>query len=202
MAFMPDTFLPCDDCNGSRYGPDLADITWNDRSIGQVLQLTFDEAAEFFAFHSQLGAICQLMVDCGLGYLTLGQSSPSLSGGEAQRLKLVAELARGLASYKERSRGTLPHNLYLLEEPTIGLHLSDCEKLIRLLHNLVDQGHTVIVIEHHLDLIAEADYVVELGPVGGPDGGKLVYQGALAGLLKRKRSPTAPYLKAKLQPAT
>lgn len=201
MAFMPDTFLPCDDCNGSRYGPELADITWNDRSIGQVLQLTFDEAAEFFSFHSQLGAICQLMVDCGLGYLTLGQSSPSLSGGEAQRLKLVAELARGLASYKERSRGTLPHNLYLLEEPTIGLHLSDCEKLIRLLHNLVDQGHTVIVIEHHLDLIAEADYVVELGPVGGPAGGKLIYQGALAGLLKLKRSPTAPYLKAKLQPA-
>ncbi len=198
MAFMPDTFLPCDDCGGSRYGPELADITWNGRSIGRVLQLTFEEAATFFSFHSQLGAICQLMVDCGLGYLTLGQSSPSLSGGEAQRLKLVAELARGLASYTERTRGTLPHNLYLLEEPTIGLHLSDCEKLIRLLHNLVDQGHTVIVIEHHLDLIAEADYVVELGPVGGPGGGKLVYQGALAGLLKRKRSPTAPYLRAKL----
>ena len=202
MAFMPDTFLPCDDCGGSRYGPELADITWNGRSIGQVLQLTFDEAAEFFSFHSQLGAICQLMVDCGLGYLSLGQSSPSLSGGEAQRLKLVAELARGLASYTERTRGTLPQNLYLLEEPTIGLHLSDCEKLIRLLHSLVDQGHTVIVIEHHLDLIAEADYVVELGPVGGPDGGQLIYQGALAGLLKRKRSPTAPYLQAKLDAYT
>jgi len=199
MAFMPDTFLPCDDCDGARYGPELADITWNDRSISDVLRLTFDEAAGFFSFHSQLGAICQLMVDCGLGYLTLGQSSPSLSGGEAQRLKLVAELARGLASYTERTRGTLPPNLYLLEEPTIGLHLSDCEKLIRLLHNLVEQGHTVIVIEHHLDLIAEADYVVELGPVGGPAGGKLIYQGDLAGLLKLKRSPTAPYLISKLK---
>ncbi|MCC5025049.1 MAG: excinuclease ABC subunit UvrA [Candidatus Synoicihabitans palmerolidicus] len=198
MAFMPDAYLPCDDCQGSRYGPELDDITWNDRSIGQVLQLTFDEAAEFFSFHSQLGEICRLMVDCGLGYITLGQSSPSLSGGEAQRLKLVAELSRGLASYTDRKRGQSPQNLYLLEEPTIGLHLSDCEKLIHLLHSLVEQGHTVVVIEHHLDLIAEADYIIELGPTGGPDGGKMIYQGDLAGLLKRKRSPTAPYLREKL----
>jgi excinuclease ABC subunit A len=138
------------------------------------------------------------MVDTGLGYLTLGQSSPTLSGGEAQRLKLVTELARGLQSHKERSRGIQPRNLYILEEPTIGLHLSDCEKLIHVLHRLVDQGHTVVVIEHHLDLLAEADYVVELGPGGGPEGGKIVYQGALAGLLKVRRSPTAPYLKGKI----
>jgi excinuclease ABC subunit A len=141
------------------------------------------------------------MVDCGLGYLTLGQTSPSLSGGEAQRLKLVTELAAGLATYRERSRGELPRNHYLLEEPTIGLHLSDCEKLIGVLHSLVDQGHTVVVIEHHLDLLAEADYIVELGPVGGPEGGELMYQGDLAGLLKTKGSPTAPYLKAKLAAA-
>jgi excinuclease ABC subunit A len=201
MAFMPDTYLPCDDCGGLRYGAELADITWNGRSIGQVLQLTFEEAASFFSFHSQLGAVCQLMVDCGLGYLTLGQSSPTLSGGEAQRLKLVTELTRGLATYTERSRGVQPRNLYLLEEPTIGLHLSDCEKLIRVLHSLVDQGHTVVVIEHHLDLIAEADYVIELGPQGGPAGGELMYQGPLPGLLKTKHSPTAPYLRAKLTPA-
>jgi excinuclease ABC subunit A len=198
MAFMPDTYLPCDDCRGLRYGAELTDITWKGRTIGEVLQLTFEEAAEFFAFHSQLSAVCQLMFDCGLGYLTLGQSSPTLSGGEAQRLKLVTELARGLPSYTERSRGLAVRNLYLLEEPTIGLHLSDCEKLIRVLHNLVDQGHTVVVIEHHLDLLAEADYIVELGPVGGPDGGELIYQGALTGLLKLRRSPTAPYLRAKL----
>jgi excinuclease ABC subunit A len=200
MAFMPDTYLPCDDCHGLRYGPELADITWKGKTIGAVLQLTFEEAAQFFDFHSQLSQVCRLMVECGLGYLTLGQSSPSLSGGEAQRLKLVTELSTGLATYRERSRGLQPRNLYLLEEPTIGLHLSDCEKLIRVLHSLVDQGHTVVVIEHHLDLLAEADYIVELGPVGGPEGGELIYQGELAGLLKVKRSPTAPYLRAKLRP--
>jgi excinuclease ABC subunit A len=199
MAFMPNTYLPCDDCRGLRYSPDLADITWKGKSIGQVLQLTFEEAAGFFDFHSQLSQVCKLMVDCGLGYLTLGQSSPTLSGGEAQRLKLVTELSTGLASYRERSRGELPRNLYLLEEPTIGLHLSDCEKLIRVLHSLVDQGHTVVVIEHHLDLLLEADYIIELGPVGGPDGGELLYQGELSGLLKTKHSPTAPYLRAKLK---
>jgi len=198
MAFMPDTYLGCEDCGGSRYAPELDDITWNQKNIGQVLQLTFEEAAEFFSFHSQLGEVCRLMVDCGLGYLSLGQSSPTLSGGEAQRLKLIAELSRGLASYTDRKRGTQPVNLYLLEEPTIGLHLSDCEKLIHLLHTLVDQGHSVIVIEHHLDLIAEADYVIELGPEGGPNGGNLVHQGNLTGLLKKKGSATAPYLKSKL----
>ncbi len=199
MAFMPDTYLPCEDCQGRRYSAELADITWKHRTIGEVLQLTFEEAAQFFDFHSQLAEVCQLMVSCGLGYLTLGQSSPSLSGGEAQRLKLVTELATGLATYRERRRGTLPRNLYLLEEPTIGLHLSDCEKLIRVLHSLVDQGHTVVVIEHHLDLLAEADYIVELGPVGGPAGGELLYQGELAGLLKVPGSPTAPYLRAQLR---
>ncbi len=199
MAFMADSYLPCDACGGSRFGPELADITWKGKNIGQVLQLTFDEAAAFFDFHSQLSQICQLMVDCGLGYLTLGQSSPTLSGGEAQRLKLVTELARGLASYQERSRGIAVRNLYLLEEPTIGLHLSDCEKLIKVLHNLVDHGHTVVVIEHHLDLLAEADWILELGPGGGPHGGEILYQGPLAGLLKVKKSPTAPYLREKLK---
>lgn len=199
MAFMPNTYLPCDDCRGSRYAPELKDITWKGKNIGEVLQLTFEEALAFFDFHSQLSQVCQLMVDCGLGYLTLGQSSPSLSGGEAQRLKLVTELAHGLATYTERSRGIQRQNLYLLEEPSIGLHLSDCEKLIGVLHSLVEQGHTVVVIEHHLDLLAEADYIVELGPEGGPKGGCLIYQGELAGLLKCKASPTAPYLKSKFK---
>ena len=202
MAFMPNTYLPCDDCRGSRYSSEVSDIIWKGKNIGQVLQLTFEEAATFFDFHSQLSQVCELMVSCGLGYLTLGQSSPTLSGGEAQRLKLVTELSRGLASYKERSRGIAVRNLYLLEEPTIGLHLSDCEKLIRVLHSLVDQGHSVVVIEHHLDLLAEADYIIELGPEGGPGGGQLMYQGPLAGLLKTKRSPTAPYLSAKVNSKT
>jgi excinuclease ABC subunit A len=199
MSFMPDTYLPCDDCQGLRYGPELSDITWKGLSIGAVLRLTFEEAAVFFSFHSELSAVCRLMADCGLGYLTLGQSSSTLSGGEAQRLKLVTELSKGLATYRERSRGSLPRNLYILEEPTIGLHLSDCEKLIGVLQSLVDQGHTVIVIEHNLDLIAEADYVVELGPGGGPDGGRLLYQGALRGLLGVRASPTAPFLRRKLR---
>jgi excinuclease ABC subunit A len=198
MAFMPDSYLPCDACGGSRFGPELADITWKNKTIGEVLKLSFDEAAVFFDFHSQLSQVCRLMVDCGLGYLTLGQSSPSLSGGEAQRLKLVTELTKGLATYKERSHNIAFRNLYLLEEPTIGLHLSDCEKLIKVLHNLVDHGHTVVVIEHHLDLLAEADYIIELGPNGGPTGGEIMYQGPLPGLLKVKRSPTAPYLREKL----
>lgn len=197
MAFMPDTYLPCDDCRGLRYSAEMSDITWKGKSIGDVLRLTFDEAAAFFDFHSQLSQVCKLMVDCGLGYLTLGQSSPTLSGGEAQRLKLVTELSHGLASYKERSRGIQPRNLYLLEEPTIGLHLSDCERLISVLHALVEQGHTVVVIEHHLDLLAEADWIVELGPNGGPTGGELIYQGPLKGLLGCKQSPTAPYLQKK-----
>jgi excinuclease ABC subunit A len=199
MAFMPDTYLPCDDCQGLRYGPELSNVTWKDKSIGAVLQLTFEEAAEFFAFHTELAAVCRLMADCGLGYLTLGQSSSTLSGGEAQRLKLVTELSKGLATYRERSRGTAPKNLYILEEPTIGLHLSDCEKLIGVLHALVDQGHTVAVIEHNLDLISEADYVVELGPGGGPDGGEITYQGDLAGLMRAPRSATAPFLRARMR---
>ncbi|MBA4138028.1 MAG: excinuclease ABC subunit A [Opitutus sp.] len=198
MAFMPDSYQPCDACGGSRYGPELADITWKGKNIGQVLQMSFEEAAVFFDFHSQLKEVCTLMVACGLGYLTLGQSSPSLSGGEAQRLKLVTELTGGLQTYTERSRGIAIKNLYLLEEPTIGLHLSDCEKLIRVLHNLVDQGHTVVVIEHHLDLLAEADWLIELGPGGGPNGGEILYQGPLHGITKVKGSPTAPYLRAKL----
>jgi excinuclease ABC subunit A len=160
--------------------------------------MTFEEAADFFSFHSQLGEIMQLMVETGLGYLTLGQSSPTLSGGEAQRLKLVTELAKGLQNYTERSRGIQRTNLYILEEPTIGLHLSDCEKLIQLLHKLVNAGHTVVVIEHHLDLLAEADYIVEVGPEGGPKGGKILYQGDLKGLMKSKRSITAEYLKTKV----
>jgi excinuclease ABC subunit A len=161
-----------------------------------VLRLTFEEAAGFFAFHEELSQVSRLMADCGLGYLTLGQSSSTLSGGEAQRLKLVTELSRGLPGARERSRGLAPRNLYILEEPTIGLHMSDCEKLIGVLQALADQGHTVAVIEHNLDLIAEADYVVELGPGGGPQGGEIVYQGDLAGLLRCARSPTAPFLRA------
>ncbi|HQF37660.1 MAG TPA: excinuclease ABC subunit UvrA [Opitutaceae bacterium] len=195
MNFMPDTFVTCEACGGRRYNPETLEIEWKGKNVADILEMTFEEARDFFDFHNQLRDVCALMCETGLGYLTLGQSSPTLSGGEAQRLKLVTELSRGLQSYKERQRGETPSNLYILEEPTIGLHLSDCEKLIHLLHRLVDQGHTVVVIEHHLDLLAEADWIVELGPDGGPAGGQLLYQGPVSGLSKLKRSPTAPYLR-------
>jgi len=198
MNFLPDTFIPCEACNGSRYGPELSEIRWNGKNIADILNLTFEEAAQFFSFHSRLKSLMDLMVQTGLGYLTLGQPSPTLSGGEAQRLKLVSELGKGLPTFKEKKRGILPANLYILEEPTIGLHLSDCERLIQLLHQLVDQGHTVIVIEHHLDILAEADYIIEVGPEGGEKGGHILYQGPLSGLLQNKHSPTAPFLKKRL----
>lgn len=198
MNFMPDTYVQCETCGGRRYGPELLDLLWNGKNIADVLAMSFVEAAEFFHFHSQLKAMMDLMVETGLGYVELGQSSPTLSGGEAQRLKLVSELTKGLPSFTERKRGVVSKNLYVLEEPTIGLHLADCERLIELLHRLVDHGHTVVVIEHHLDVIAEADYVIEIGPEGGDGGGQILYQGAIEGLLKNKHSPTAPFLNSML----
>jgi excinuclease ABC subunit A len=194
MSFMPDTYLTCDDCNGRRYGTELEDVRWNGKSIADVLNMSFEVAAEFFSFHTQLSGLMQLMVETGLGYIKLGQYSPTLSGGEAQRLKLVSELAKGMPSYKERQYKKGRGNLYILEEPTIGLHTSDVERLIELLHRLVDKGHTVIVIEHHLEVIADADYIIEIGPNGGNDGGQILYQGDLAGLKNCKESSTAPFL--------
>ncbi len=194
MNFMPDTYVDCDACGGARYGPETTSIQWHGKSIADVLGMTFEEAAELFSFAERIAAPLRLMVETGLGYLTLGQSSPSLSGGEAQRLKLVSELAKGTPA--SRLHPSANHgNLYLLEEPTIGLHLSDCRRLIDLLHRLVDQGHTVVVIEHHLDIIAEADYLVEIGPEGGQHGGEILYQGPLAGIHACKESRTRPYLK-------
>ncbi len=198
MNFLPDAYMTCEDCNGTRYGPELDDLRWKDKTVADVLNMTFEEAAEFFKTHSLLGDMLALMVQTGLGYLTLGQSSPTLSGGEAQRLKLVSELAKGLPSFRDKSRAINFQNLYILEEPTIGLHMSDCEKLIHLLHQLVDQGHTVIVIEHNLDLLAEADYLVEVGPEGGEAGGQILYQGPVGNLGSIKTSPTWPFLRKKL----
>ena len=194
MSFLAETYVPCEDCAGSRFGPVAREIRWNGKSAPDLLAMTFEEAAGFLSFDARLRDLCELMVRTGLGYLTLGQSSPTLSGGEAQRLKLVSELARGLPTFMERARGEVRPNLYLLEEPTIGLHHSDCRKLLELLHALVDQGHTVVVIEHHPDVLAEADWLVEIGPEGGAGGGHLLHQGTPEGLLRKKGSPTAPAL--------
>ena len=199
MSFLPDTYVPCEECAGTRYGSAAKAIRWNGKSAADLLAMTFEEAAAFLSFDAKLGDLCGLMVKTGLGYLTLGQSSPTLSGGEAQRLKLVSELAQGLPTFRERSRGEIRPNLYILEEPTIGLHQSDCRRLIELLHALVDQGHTVVVIEHHPDVIAEADWVLEIGPEGGNAGGELVHAGDPESLAKLKRSPTAPSLRLTLE---
>ena len=194
MNFMPDTHVTCEDCNGRRYSAELEDLHWNGKSIADVLQMSFEDAAEFFSFHTQLSGLMQLMVETGLGYITLGQYSPTLSGGEAQRMKLVSELAKGQPTFKERQYNKGQGNLYILEEPTIGLHLSDVERLTELLHRLVDRGHTVVVIEHHLDLIADADHVVEIGPDGGEAGGQLLYQGSVEKISSSKESVTAKFL--------
>ncbi|GBL24578.1 uvrABC system protein A, partial [Opitutia bacterium] len=199
MSFLPDTYVPCEECAGTRYGSAAKAIRWNGKSAADLLAMTFEEAAAFLSFDAKLGDLCGLMVKTGLGYLTLGQSSPTLSGGEAQRLKLVSELAQGLPTFRERSRGEIRPNLYILEEPTIGLHQSDCRRLIELLHALVDQGHTVVVIEHHPDVIAEADWVLEIGPEGGNAGGELVHAGDPESLAKQKKSPTAPSLRLTLE---
>ncbi|HQU09650.1 MAG TPA: excinuclease ABC subunit A, partial [Opitutales bacterium] len=193
MNFLPRASIPCDACGGKRYGPEVEPVLWKSLTIGECLERTFEEAVQIFEAQPKLKALCALMVETGLGYLTLGQPSPTLSGGEAQRLKLVYELSRGLAKPGGRDPRTQKH-LYILEEPTLGLHAHDVLRLLGILHRLVDQGHTVVVIEHHLDVIADADYVVELGPTGGPLGGHILYQGALKGLLKIKNSPTGPFL--------
>ncbi len=188
MAFMPDTYLPCDDCRGTRYGPELSDVTWKGRSIGAVLQLTFDEATGFFAFHSELSQVCKLMSDCGLGYLTLGQSSSTLSGGEAQRVKLSKELAR-------RATG---RTIYILDEPTTGLHFDDIRKLLEVIQRLVDAGNTVVIIEHNLDVIKTADHIIDLGPEGGDRGGEIIVTGTPEQVAKDTKSYTGQYLRKML----
>jgi excinuclease ABC subunit A len=209
-------------CNGSRFNSETLAVKWREKSIGDVLAMNVEDAVDFFASMPSIHHPLKLMRDVGLGYLTLGQASPTLSGGEAQRIKLVTELAKVKApivltestdpadmpklSKKAQKlakasavstevvakplgvtrRGVNPHTLYVLDEPTVGLHMADVEKLIHVLHRLVDAGNTVILIEHNLDLVAEADWIVDMGPEGGSGGGNVVVQGDVATLLKAK----------------
>jgi excinuclease ABC subunit A len=186
--------MPCEDCGGSRFNRQTLEVKYDGRSIGEVLGMTVEQAAEFFSAHPKISRPLRLLVETGLGYLKLGQPSPTLSGGEAQRIKLVTQLARGSSVDRPRfaKKGGI---LYILEEPTIGLHASDVELLQDVFHRLVDEGHTVIVIEHHLDLVAEADYLIDVGPEAGKNGGKIIAAGTPEEVAKNKVSRTAPFLR-------
>jgi excinuclease ABC subunit A len=176
MSFLPDVKVTCEVCNGARFNDETLAVKLRGRSVGEVLALSVDEAVDFFENHASIHHCLRLLQDVGLGYLTLGQQSPTLSGGEAQRIKLVTELAkvRGPQAPRPGRASVQAHTLYVLDEPTVGLHMADVERLIRVLHRLVDAGNTVVLIEHNLDVIAEADWIVDLGPEGGDAGGRVV----------------------------
>jgi excinuclease ABC subunit A len=202
MNFLPSSYVPCEDCRGRRYNPQTLEVLYNEKSIGDVMEMTIEEAAQFFSAHPKIARPLSLLVDTGLGYLKLGQPSPTLSGGEAQRLKLVTQLKRGVsraADERIRKMRKPGSTLYLLEEPTIGLHMADIELLLKVLHRLVDEGNTVIVIEHNLSVIAEADYIVDLGPEAGDAGGELVACGTPEQVAKNRVSRTAPFLRKVLK---
>src|SRR4051812_22687334 len=184
LLFLPSTYAPCPDCGGARYNPETLQVTYRGRNIAQVLDLTVESAAEFFADTPAVARSLATLLDVGLGYLRLGQPATELSGGEAQRIKLASELQRG-------RRG---HTLYLLDEPTTGLHPADVEVLMRQLHGLVDAGHSVIVVEHDMSVVAGADWVIDMGPGGGDAGGRIVAAGTPARVARAEQSATAPYL--------
>ncbi|WKE68309.1 excinuclease ABC subunit UvrA [Streptomyces sp. WP-1] len=184
LLFLPSTYAPCPDCGGARYNPETLQVTYRGRNIAEVLDLTVEAAAEFFADVPAAARSLGTLLDVGLGYLGLGQPATELSGGEAQRIKLASELQRG-------RRG---HTLYLLDEPTTGLHPADVEVLMDRLHGLVDDGHTVVVVEHDMTVVATADWVIDLGPGGGDQGGRIVAAGPPQRVARAEGSATAPYL--------
>jgi excinuclease ABC subunit A len=187
MNFLPDVQVLCDVCGGKRFNPETLGILFRGKSIGEVLAMSVEDAQVFFAAHRSVHHPVSLLNDVGLGYLSLGQPSPTLSGGESQRIKLVTELAkvRTDALGVDIARREKQHTLYVLDEPTVGLHMADVEKLLHVLHRLVDAGNTVVVIEHNLDVMAEADWIIDLGPEGGSGGGRIVAQGSPEGIVRK-----------------
>lgn len=167
MYFLPDVYSECEHCHGTRYNQETLEVTFKGKNIAEILAMTVEDALVFFTSFPRIARILQVLSDVGLGYITLGQGAPTLSGGEAQRIKLAFDLAK---------RST-DKTLYILDEPTTGLHFSDVAKLLDILSKLVDRGNAVVVIEHNLDIIAHADYIVDIGPLGGKNGGELMYAG-------------------------
>ena len=189
MHFLPDVYVPCDQCGGSRYNEETLQVRYKGKTIADVLDMTVEEAVEFFENISKVKHKLQTLKDVGLSYIKLGQSATTLSGGEAQRVKLASEL-------QKKATGK---TLFVLDEPTTGLHSDDVKKLIAVLQRLVDHGDTVIVIEHNLDVIKCADYIIDIGPEGGVDGGNVVAKGTPEQIAKCEKSYTGKYLKPLLE---
>ena len=189
MYFLPDLYVPCEDCKGRRYNKETLEVKYKGKSIYDVLEMTVEEALTYFENHSQILNKIQTLYDVGLGYIKLGQPATLLSGGEAQRVKLATELSK-------RSTGK---TVYILDEPTTGLHMYDVDKLVSILQRLVDAGNTVIVIEHNLDVIKVADYIIDMGPEGGKYGGNVVVTGTPEEVAKSANSETGRFLASVLE---
>jgi len=198
MNFLPPAFVRCETCNGKRFSRETLDIELSGKNITQVLELSVAEAIEFFGAFPRIRRPLEALRDTGLDYLKLGQTSPTLSGGEAQRVKLVTHLLSGLKEQLTLFDSREKRNLFVLEEPTIGLHMADVRRLVEVLQRLVDAGHSVIVIEHNLDLIAEADWLIDLGPEGGAGVGQTVAEGTPEETARNKRSHTGRFLRTVL----
>jgi excinuclease ABC subunit A len=201
MSFLPDVQVLCDVCGGKRFNAETLAILFKGKSIGEILAMSVDDALPFFTAQRSVHHPVSLLADVGLGYLSLGQPSPTLSGGESQRIKLVTELSkvRTDALGLDIARREGQHTLYVLDEPTVGLHMADVEKLLHVLHRLVAAGNTVVVIEHNLDIMAAADWIVDLGPEGGDGGGHIVAVGTPEDIAAHGASYTGHYLKDALR---
>ena len=180
MQFLPDMYVTCEECKGKRYNREVLQVDFKGKNIDDVLNMTVSEGLEFFSSFNSIRRKLRTLQEVGLGYIRLGQPAPTVSGGEAQRIKLSSELSK-------IPRG---HTVYLLDEPTTGLHFDDVNKLIAVLHKLVEKGHTVIIIEHNLDVIRSSDWIIDLGPEGGEKGGEVVVAGTIDDVTKCKRSYT------------
>jgi excinuclease ABC subunit A len=190
MHFLADVFVPCEACHGKRFKPEILEVRYQGKNIDEVLGMTVEDAIPFFSREGRkLIQRLKILQDLGLGYLRLGQSSTTLSGGESQRLKLAFEMSQTSAQKL----------LYLFDEPTTGLHYHDIHYLVQAFDRLLERGHSLVVIEHHMEMIRLADYIIDLGPDGGSEGGELVYAGPTAGLVKEPRSFTGKFLKEYLK---